>query len=211
MRWLAIFLLSLGLQKAFAQLSLRDTARSFDKIRLTTNAKGAYVLGCWGATNLVAGGTGYFVAKDDKMKYFWGMNAAWGAVNTTLARIMFKKQFRDARHFGNMQTAYQAYRKDIGLYRLNVGLDVAYIGIGAAMVNFADKNSNPQMLKGFGGAIALQGFMLFLFDDVMLFSHNKMSGKWAQILDEGRFSYNGLGINYTLAYRYKHHSTLLLH
>lgn len=211
MRVILLVVLLLSSMLSVGQMSLPDTAKAYNKIRLTTNAVGALTLGSWGVTSMVAGGLGASLAQDEKMKYFWQMNAAWGAVNTIVARLVYKKQWKDARRYNNMHSAYADYRKDLKIYRINTGLDVLYIGAGALMVNIADKNSNPDMLKGFGTAIALQGFMLFVYDDLMLITHNRMTGRWARILDEVRFS--GTGFNYTIPYRKRTHPSqrFLLH
>lgn len=181
-----------------AQMNVRDTVREYDKQRLLINLKGMKVLGGWGIGNMAIGGIGYFTAKNDEWKYFHGMNAAWGLINTGIAGYGMARVKMQAQEKLDLNKAYRNYRKDRRILLINMGLDVAYIAAGYYMMDLSSRDhNNPQQLRGFGRSVLIQGAFLLAFDNIMLLSHNKYSGPWATILDEMRFTGSGFSYVHT--------------
>ncbi len=191
--WCAI-ILSLFIFCANAQeISFKDTVRAYDHARITTNAQGMVVLGGWGIANVAAGSIGYFAAQNDGWKHFHEMNLAWGAVNTGLAAVGYWSARRQARQKPDASRAYHLYLRDKRTFLIGVGLDAAYLAAGAILVNQA--NSDPahaDQYRGYGRSIVVQGLFLLAFDNIMLASHIKYNSRWAVILNEMRFTGNGI-------------------
>lgn len=180
------------------QINFSDTIREYNKQRIVTNVKGMNVLGAWGIANMAVGGIGYFTANDGEWKYFHGMNAAWGLVNTGIATYGLQRARKQAQQKVDMRKAYYDYRHDKNVILVNMGLDVVYIGAGAYLAQYATTDhNNPQLYRGFGRSLLLQGAFLLAFDNVLLLSHHKNSGHWATILDEMRFTGNGFSYVHT--------------
>lgn len=156
------------------------------------------VLGCFGVANAVAGGVGYFTAKQDEWKYFHEMNAAWGIVNAGLATYRLSRARKQAKAKLDYTVAYDNYRRDKRIFIINIGLDAAYVAVGAGLAQYAKTDkSNPALFTGFGRSIVLQGVSLLIFDNIMYRAHLKYNSRWAQLLDEMHFTGNGIGFNYT--------------
>lgn len=180
------------------QISFSDTIRAYNKERIVTNAKGMAALTTWGFANMVAGGTGFAVASQDEWRYFHEMNAIWGAVNTGIGVAGYLRACKEIRIKTDAEKAYKAYRRDKTIYLVNIGLDVVYAGIGAGLVQYAKGDTkNPDMYRGFGKSLAIQGAALFIFDNIMFAAHNRSSGKWFTIMEEIRFTGNGIGFTHT--------------
>ncbi len=166
--------------------------------RIIINVKGMQVLGSWGIANMAVGGVGYFAAKNDEWKYFHEMNAAFGFVNTGIATYGMLQARRQAMAKLDMNKAYIDYKRDKKILIVSIGLDAAYMGVGYALLQKGEKDhSNPNLYKGFGRSLMLQGAFLLMFDNFMLIAHQKYSGRWATILDEMRFTGNGLSYTHT--------------
>ena len=193
---LLIIVFSTGVSSA--QINFRDTAKEYNKQRLLINLKGMQVLGGWGIANVALGTAGYFAAKEDEWKYFHGMNAAWGLINTGIAGYGIARVKKQALERPDLNKAYQHYRQDKKVLMINMGLDAVYIGAGYYLMSLSNTDhNNPQQYRGFGRAVMIQGAFLLAFDNILLLSHNKYSGRWATILDEVRFTGGGLSYVHT--------------
>ena len=180
------------------QISFRDTIDTYNKQRIVTNIKGMNVLAGWGGANLVAGGVGYFTAKSDEWKYFHQMNAGFGLVNFGLAEYGMWRAIKQSRQPLDMRKAWHAYRRDKRTIMLGIGFDVATMATGALLMDKAKNNpANAAMLRGYGKALLLQGIFSITFDNLFLAAHNKNSGPWATILEEMRFTGNGISYTHT--------------
>lgn len=180
------------------QMNLNDTAREYNKHRILTNVRGLNTLAVWGLANVGIGGAGYFTAKNDELKYFHGMNAAWGVVNTGVAAIGLLGAQRQALQRPNLRTCYNLYRRDNRTLLISAGFDIAVIAGGVYMVQQESKeHNNPEQLRGFGKSFVLQGVGLLVFDNIMLLSHSRYSGRWATMLDELKFTGGGFSYVHT--------------
>ena len=159
------------------------------------NYTGMRVLGAWGVANIAAGGAGYFIAKNDEWKYFHAMNASWGVVNTVLSLSGLHGCRKQAAQKTDAKKAFAAYKHDKKIYLINLGFDAAYTIGGVLLVEHGNNTTdNPELYKGFGKSIAIQGVFLMVFDDLMFAAHQKYNSRWAVILDEMRFT--GMGFSY---------------
>ena len=163
-----------------AATTIRLQAQNFDldkfnKERLAISKKSMYVLGSWAVGSMVWGGVGWASSKTDgSHKYFHQMNLAWGAINGLLAGLSLaggKKMDRNL----SFSESVKAQRSTEKLYLINAGLDLAYIGTGAWLVQKSKTGNakNPAQLEGFGNSILVQGGFLLLFDGIMYAVHNK--------------------------------------
>ena len=136
---------------------------------MSTNRTGMYVLGGWALANLATGATGWAKA-DGSAKYFHQMNFFWNTVNLGIAGYSFYafSQMEPLRMSPQeLMDQHMLYEK---LFLINAGLDVAYVGTGFLLRHLSAANKKrPDMLKGYGSSLVLQGGFLFLFDGVMYF------------------------------------------
>jgi len=162
----------------------------YNKERLKISKNGMYVLGGWAVGSMVWGGIGWASSKTDgSHKYFHQMNLAWGAINGLLAGLSFvggKKMDRTL----SFSESVKAQRSTEKLYLINAGLDLAYIGGGAWLVQKSktDNAKNPAQLEGFGNSILIQGGFLLLFDSIMYTLHNKHGKMLFKQLDNFQLS-----------------------
>ena len=134
-----------------------------------TEARHLAIMGGWSAANLVGGTTGYVLADDPQWRNFHGTNAAWNVVNGAIvaAGALGLNRRRDgfetpealAKHQRGLQTSLA----------INIGLDVAYVGTGAALMALGASNERDD-LRGMGQSLILQGGFLLVFDSAFLAS-----------------------------------------
>lgn len=164
--------------------------------RIQTNTTGMVVLGSWGAANVAGGLSGYFIASDKEWQAFHGMNAIWGAVNGVIAVGGYIGARKEAGKDFTAETAYERFRSGKRLYLINAGLDVLYIGTGAALTAWAPQSNNNPMWSGFGKSVMLQGVALLIFDGVMYDVHCSNNKNWQKVAAGFTFTGNGLGYVY---------------
>ncbi len=131
-----------------------------------TVKKGMWVLGGWGAGNIVSGAIGSSTTTGE-VKYFHQMNMFWGVVNTSLAGAGIFKAMR-----GNHDLPFAASLKEQArlerLFLFNAGLDMAYMAGGLYLIERGKNNvKNNLRLKGYGKSVLMQGAFLLLFDGAM--------------------------------------------
>ncbi len=168
----------------------------FNTDRLTINKRGMLVLGVWGLSNVIAGGIGAATSSGES-KYFWGMNAGWGAVNTIIAGFSYKSALVDPASFTLAETlSEQQFINQFLLF--NAGLDAAYMVTGLYLKErsrrFETGQENYNRLRGFGNALLVQGGFLMLFDFTMFFIHQSNSKLLYQLMETVTFASNGVGV-----------------
>jgi MFS family permease len=164
--------------------------------RIQTNKAGMFVLGSWGAANIAGGLAGYAIADNAEWQSFHAMNAVWGAVNGLIAVGGYIGAKRELTLDYSMDEAYDKYKSSKRLYLINAGLDVLYIGTGAALMAYAPGFRKPQMWSGFGKSIAFQGIALLVFDGVMYGAHQGKNRKWIKALGGLGMTSDGIGYIY---------------
>lgn len=142
----------------------------FDKeVRFRTN--GMMVLGSWAVVN-IAGGLALRSNTAGSTRYFHEMNAIWNGVNLGIAAFGYFGAMR----MGMPDSAFELYQEQIGMDKtllFNAGLDLGYVAAGLWMTERAKTvDKRPEMWKGYGQAVMLQGAFLFAFDVLMLVFHD---------------------------------------
>lgn len=166
---IALFILLFGLSAADAQ-SLED---EFEReVRFRKN--GMMVLGSWAAVN-IAGGLALRANTTGTTRYFHEMNAIWNGVNLGIAAFGYFGALR----MGMPESAFGLYEEQVGLDKtllFNAGLDLAYVAGGLWMTERAKNiDDRPDMWRGYGRAVMLQGAFLFAFDVAMVLLHRKVN------------------------------------
>lgn len=131
------------------------------------NRIGMISLVSWSTTNL-AGGL-YFRSKTPgSTKYFHEMNAMWNTVNFGIGVAGLIQEYKqkqvDYPEYLKLQKKYER------VFLINSGLDLIYMGVGAAMA-FSDKSNERS--AGYGQSLILQGGYLLLFDGLMYVIHRQ--------------------------------------
>jgi hypothetical protein len=131
--------------------------------------QGMGVLGAWALLNLLL--SGWLVMRTPARlprHYFHQMNIGWGAVNAVLATWgIVQARPLSAAGF-TLAQSLQAQFDFEKLLLVNVGLDVAYLVVGAWLRARAaaatEPEQRPERLLGFGQSVAVQGAFLLAFD-----------------------------------------------
>jgi hypothetical protein len=199
-RYLLIALLCLNIA-AIAQedeSGISSDFRSLNQCRIRTDMTGMKVLGTWGAANTVAGVAGMIAARDDDWKHFHQMNTVWGVVNLGIAGMGYLGARRErVKEYSNSHMLHR-YESTKRLYLLNAGLDGLYIGTGAFLTQHARHGGDPELYRGFGRSLLLQGAGLLIFDVSMFCAHHSQDKRWYKILQGVAFTGTGLSLNYAL-------------
>lgn len=160
----------------------------FYKEQIRINQDGMKVLGGWAAANMIASGiaTGQ---TQGSTKYFHQMNIYWNIVNGGLAALSTLQANKQLQRLPNNWEANRDSQKKIEkLFLINTGLDLVYIGTGAYLLNRSSTSCNsPEMLKGYGQSLILQGGFLFLFDGAMYLLHHQHGVKHSKLLNQIAF------------------------
>jgi hypothetical protein len=169
MKTILLFFLLISSFHSFSQFS----TDSFNSKRVDITRKGMYVLGGWGAGNIIWGVAGTASASGSN-KFFHEMNLGWGIINGMLAGVSLL-QLKKARTSGlDLAQTVREQQKIEKLFLINGGLDLAYLGAGAWMLEKSKTNtSKPEQWKGFGNSLLLQGGFLLVFDAINYTVHNR--------------------------------------
>jgi hypothetical protein len=134
---------------------------------------GMMVLGGWAVAN-IASGLAMRSNTTGVDSRFWEMNAIWNGVNLAIAGF----GYFSAAKLGTDGTALELLQEQMGIDKtllFNAGLDLGYIAAGAWMMERSKNVSkNPDLWKGYGRSIILQGAFLFAFDVAMVLIHKKV-------------------------------------
>tara|TARA_R110002049_G_scaffold163985_6_gene330030 strand:- start:118 stop:708 length:591 start_codon:yes stop_codon:yes gene_type:complete len=184
-----LFLLSFSL---FAQSELKE----FNENRLKITKTGMYTLGAWAVGNMAVSGIALGGAGGSQ-KHFHQMNIYWNIVNLGLAGSgLYSAITADPASF-DLAASISEQAKMEKLLLFNAGLDIGYMAAGLWMLERSKNlNNNPELWKGFGKSVILQGGFLFVFD-LALFTilNTNSSTELIQNLQIGMAS-NGIGISY---------------
>lgn len=131
----------------------------------TANRNAMISLTAWSAANIASSITLTHQTVGDA-KYFQQMNGMWNAVNLGLAIPGWIKCERKLK-YPSLETWDVDKIKLPKVYKVNFFLDFVYIGAGTTMSLIANRSNQPEMMKGFGNSILLQGGYLFAFDLIM--------------------------------------------
>ena len=125
------------------------------------------VLGGWAIVNIFIGSFRLTKATRSK-KYFFQMNLYWNIVNLCIAAAALYSFFStNAASYNLVQSLNQHEWYKKVLY-LNVGLDVAYMLLGGYLKERSRNSPKTEQLLGWGQAVVVQAWFLFLLDLVLL-------------------------------------------
>lgn len=174
-----------------------ETYQQLNDRRIQTNKTGMKILGTWGAANIVAGIAGYGVANNNEWRSFHQMNAIWGVVNLGIAASGYFGAKREAGKSFTFAEGFEKQQSNTKLFLLNAGLDGLYLGTGIYLIERArNENNRPEVWRGYGKSILVQGIGLLIFDVVMYASHNNRNKSWYRLLSGINISGHGVGLTY---------------
>jgi hypothetical protein len=209
---LSLFIISIlgfatGQLKA-QEIHFADTIKEYNSARIHINHTGAYVIGGWGIANIAVGAIGLSVTKQDELRGFYFMDMLYGVIDAGRATGGIIQARGQGRRKLDYKGAYKDYAKDKKFYLVDMIVDVTVTGVGVAVVQInkpnTSHNSSTDIYRGIGKALVLQGVAHLAFDNIMYRAHLNYNSRWAQLLDEMRFTGNGIGFNYTF---HTHHIT----
>ena len=144
---------------------------SLNKRRLELNRQHLYILGAWGAANVIQGSISASNSTGST-RYFHQMNAYWNGVNVAIAGLgLLGLKYQLKQSFGPAQMI-QEQRALEKFLLLNTGLDAAYISTGLYLRERGLRLNNDRN-KGFGNSLIFQGSFLLVLDLVQYFAHEK--------------------------------------
>jgi hypothetical protein len=192
---------------AFAQ---QDSLKKYNAERVRITSNGLEYLGGWGLLNLGSGaylnwGTGSktVVVNDGgnlvpvrvsklnpELKYFSQMNTVWGSVNFVTALIGYTGTQNDKNKKLTAAQSLQEQERIQKIFKVNMYLDVVYIGAGAYLKLAGDSRNSP-LMKGYGESVLLQGGFLLLFDGLMLHAEKAHGDKLRNFLEKHPMTFDG--------------------
>lgn len=146
---------------------------SFIQTQGRLSKDGAIGLTSWGLMNV--GFSGYMMTQTTgQEKNFHTMNLIWGGIDLAVGIPTFIRSYKIYK--GKIQLKMDSYnpKRYMKIYAVNGWLDLAYIGAGFIVKSRASHSTDPEMMRGFGNSIILQGGFLFTFDNVMYLLHRKL-------------------------------------
>lgn len=192
---------------AFAQ---KDSLKAYNMARINTTSHGMEVLGGWGLINLGTGGylnwgtgtkTVTVTIGDNKvparvssvsqeLKYFGQMNAVWGGVDFLTALLGYSGTQRLKNKNLNAAELLKQQERIEKIFKINMYLDVVYVGAGAYL-KLAGDSRNSVMMKGYGESILMQGGFLLVFDALMYRAEKNNGNKLAHFLEKHPVTFDG--------------------
>ena len=175
--WCLLPLLSLGLT-ATAQ---SPTLQAFNQQQAASLKTGMLILGGWAILNILVGSFKLTKATRSR-KFYFQMNLYWNIVNLMIAAAALYSIFsRDPA----MATLLQSLKLHIWYKKilyLNVGLDVAYVVLGAYLKERSRNSPKTEQLQGWGQSLVLQGLFLFVLDLVLVVVLESYAGQLLRLI-----------------------------
>ena len=151
-------------------------ALNYHRNKATLGVAGMSTLTAWALANLAGGAIGNFTTTGST-HYFHQGNAAWNSVNLVLGVVGVVNNTRSRRRPLDLVAGRRDSHRSQVAFIVNAGLDVLYLGAGAAMWQLgpiAPKPDTQARLVGYGQALVLQGAFLFAFDVAMAIAHQRL-------------------------------------
>ena len=164
-----VVLFALGAPCAYGQTTPTDPERVAQLAEDLHAAERAHLwrVALWGSASLAGGLAAWSLASRNEHPAWWsfgGMTAGWGAVNVGIAAVGGLALDPPATTLGGALSAERTYH-DILL--LNLGLNVAYVGVGGTLLAAGARGvaSAPEW-RGAGTALIVQGAGLLVLDGI---------------------------------------------
>ncbi len=166
---------------------------NFEQQRINFNKKGMLLLGSWSAANIIVSA---FAIKtsNQQVHYFHNMNVMWNSVNLALATIGYISESKETTNNITFTNVLNHQNKTEKLFLFNTGLDIAYVTAGFYLKERGNSKINPDKLRGYGDAVAVQGGFLLLFDAIMYAVHNKHGKNLHSFTDKVQLAGSPLGV-----------------
>lgn len=177
------FILSYSLQ---AQESDSALVKDYLFYRDNISLKGMSVLRYWGASNLVVGGIGAFTTEGN-VQYFSQMNMVWGGVDLLMG-ILGSATYRTKVNRYEVDYLKLEQKKIERNFLINVGLDAVYIGAGAYMLNYSNREGvQKERVEGYAFSVMLQGAFLLVMDATLYHLHKRNRKKRLDKLEKVKY------------------------
>ena len=175
-KFILLFCISLFVMHAEAQT---DYETFYLKSQKNSNT-GMYVLGSWAILNIATGAYG-MSSHSGSSKYFHQMNLFWNTVNLGIAGFALASNYLGDASLLSSQQMLDKHMTTEKILLINAGLDILYMAGGALMLNKSKSSTKrPELLKGYGQSILLQGGFLFVFDLVLYAIQHQHSNAFFQ-------------------------------
>lgn len=158
-------------------------------------------VGAWGAAN-VAAGTALLLtsSRDTGRRAFGTQAAAWGAINLGIAGIGLATG-GDA-PMADLAEALRSEGRLGDVLWINMGLNAGYVAVGTTLYAVGARAgvARPEVWKGHGAAVGLQGLGLLVLDGVALAASLDRSGRLLDLVGTASVSAvpGGLGVAVSL-------------
>jgi hypothetical protein len=187
---------------AFAQ---QDSLKAYNAERVRITSNGMEYLGGWGILNLGTGVFGWSKSLSftttvngvsttsyagPETRYFFQMNTIWGSANFITALLTYTGlQNNKNKKLTAAQTSQEQERIE-KIFKVNMYLDVVYLGAGTYLKVVGDSRNSP-IMKGYGESVLLQGGFLLLFDGLMLHAEKQHGNKLRNFLEKHPMTFDG--------------------
>lgn len=173
---LLLFCIAFFVVQAEAQT---DVENFYLKSKSNSNT-GMYVLGSWALLNMATGAWG-MSTQSGSAKYFYQMNLFWNTVNLGIAGVALVSGYLSDPTSLSPQQMIDKHLLTEKVLLVNAGLDVLYMAGGAFMLGKSKSSvKRPELLKGYGQSLLLQGGFLLVFDLVLYAIQHNLSGSFLQ-------------------------------
>ena len=173
---LLLFCIAFFVVQAEAQT---DVENFYLKSKSNSNT-GMYVLGSWALLNMATGAWG-MSTQSGSSKYFYQMNLFWNTVNLGIAGVALVSAYLSDPTLLSPQQMIDKHLLTEKVLFVNAGLDVLYMAGGAFMLSKSKSSvKRPELLKGYGQSLLLQGGFLLVFDLVLYSIQHNLSGNFLQ-------------------------------
>jgi hypothetical protein len=195
---------------SFHVFAQKDSLKAYNLARINTTSHGMEVLGGWGLINL---GTGAYLnwgagtktitvtigdnmvpekvsAVSQELQYFGQMNAVWGGVDFLTALLGYSGTQRLKNKNLSAAEVLKQQKRIEKIFKINMCLDVVYIGAGAYLKLEGDSR-NSVIMKGYGESVLMQGGFLLFFDALMYKAEKNNGNKLAHFFEKHPITFDG--------------------
>ena len=145
-----------------------NTLSSFNLKQEDILRVGMLVLGGWAILNIMVASF-KLTTTTRARRYFYQMNLYWNIVNLVIAGIALHHIVSSEADAMTLQESVRQHAWYIKVLYLNVGLDAAYVVLGAYLKQRSKTSlTKAEQLMGWGQAVVLQGLFLLVLDLVLV-------------------------------------------
>lgn len=139
-------------------------------------------VGAWGAAN-VAAGTALLLASDaDGRRAFGVQSTAWGVINVGIAAVGLATGGEAPA--GGLADALAAEGRLGDILWINMGLNAGYVAVGTTLYAVGARAGvdRPEVWRGHGAAVIVQGLGLLALDGIALVGSLDRSGRLLELV-----------------------------